>query len=202
MIKISVIIPAYNISEYIEDTITSVLQQSNKAHDIIVVDDCSSDNTADLAYKFRPQIKIVKHNQNRGVSAARNTGADNSSGNWYLFLDGDDLLEKNAIESLSNVANMNQGGVVFGRVMQIGKEGKLSRRGNVGCAGAPPIPTKENFWRSAIPTPGCAIIRKDKHEEIGGFEKPWQPTEDRDYWMKAEEAKEYGMIDEILTRNK
>ena len=87
---ISVIIPCFNHAHFLPDAIKSVLNQSYKNTEIIVVDDGSSDNTNDVATSF-PDVKYV-YQTNQGLSAARNTGLKKSNGKYLVFLDADDFL--------------------------------------------------------------------------------------------------------------
>lgn len=106
-IKISVIIPCYNVEEYLEQCIESVVTQTLKEIEVICVDDGSSDGTSDmldlLARRYC-NIKVL-HKQNGGLSKARNIGFDVANGKYVLFLDSDDfLIKENALESLYDKA--------------------------------------------------------------------------------------------------
>ena len=87
--RVSVVIPAYNAGETIRRTVDSVLRQTYSAHEIIVVDDGSKDDTADVLHSYRNQIVFIRQ-ENAGVSVARNTGITVSTGEWIAFLDADD----------------------------------------------------------------------------------------------------------------
>jgi len=94
-LSISVVIPAYNIEKYIGRAIDSVLTQTHKPDEIIVVDDGSTDGTAAEIKKFGDKVKYI-YQQNAGLPAARNTGIKAATGTWIAFLDGDDQwLPKN-----------------------------------------------------------------------------------------------------------
>lgn len=95
--KVSVIIPAYNASQYICQAINSVLMQTVTITEIIVVDDGSTDNTAELVKTAAPNITLIRQS-NRGPSAARNRGLDLAQGDVVAFLDADDLWFTNKIE--------------------------------------------------------------------------------------------------------
>ncbi len=181
---ISVIVPAYNSAPFIAETLSSVTGQTQPPREIIVVDDGSTDDTAARVRDFGTAVKLLRMEQNAGVSKARNTGAAAACSHWLMFLDSDDLLVNTALEDLHSCVGKGNAGVVYGEVRQFGTAGITKTRG-FNCAGAPPYPALKNFWRSAIPTPGAAIVDRHLHRQIGGFEKPWQPTEDRDYWMKC-----------------
>ena len=89
----SIIITTYNARRYIEKTITSVLRQDFKDYEILLVDDCSNDETLDyVKKKFTDKVKIFSTKKNFGGPAeSRNIGIKNSQGKWIAFLDGDDF---------------------------------------------------------------------------------------------------------------
>ena len=92
---VSVIIPCYNHAQFLPDAIRSVQQQTYSPVEIVVVNDGSTDDTETVAKQF----DTVKHiyQTNRGLSAARNTGIEHSSGEFLVFLDADDWLYKDAV---------------------------------------------------------------------------------------------------------
>lgn len=87
---LSVIIPAYNAAPYIGATIDSVLDKTENEHEVIVVDDGSTDATPQILRRYEDVIRIVRLDD-RGLSASRNAGIEIASGTWLAFLDGDDL---------------------------------------------------------------------------------------------------------------
>lgn len=96
---VSVVIPTYNRAKYVTETIDSVLSQSYTDYEIIVVDDGSTDNTREALAPYMDRIRYI-HQQNSGVSAARNRGIKAARGKWIAFLDSDDiwLPEKLAVQ--------------------------------------------------------------------------------------------------------
>ena len=94
----SVVIPNYNNGATLARAIESVLGQGHAAHEIIVVDDGSSDDSADVCARFGARVRYVRQ-QNAGVSAARNHGARLASGNWLAFLDADDIYLPDRLEA-------------------------------------------------------------------------------------------------------
>src|SRR3989339_194775 len=104
MKMISVIIPCYNVENYIEQCLESIINQSYKDIQIICVDDGSADNTPDILSKYSAKdvrIQIITQH-NHGISAARNTGLQIASGDYIAFVDGDDWLETDAFEHVLN----------------------------------------------------------------------------------------------------
>lgn len=98
--KVSVIIPAYNVAEYLEDAVGTVLRQSHKNLEIVIVNDGSKDNTGEIADSLARADRRVKviHKQNAGLGAARNTGLRATTGEYVTFVDSDDQLTPRAIE--------------------------------------------------------------------------------------------------------
>lgn len=103
---ISVIIPAYNIEDYIERCLKSVCEQTYTNLEIIVVDDGSGDRTGEIIDRIaKEDTRIIPiHKKNAGVSAARNTGLDRATGDYIGFVDGDDIIEEDMYEFLLNNA--------------------------------------------------------------------------------------------------
>jgi len=105
-LKYSVIIPAYNVAGYLERCLDSVLAQTLKDYEVIVVDDGSTDDTpkiADAYAKMDGRITVI-HKKNEGVSTARNTGIELAKGEYFLFFDGDDFVEPYCMEELYTIA--------------------------------------------------------------------------------------------------
>ena len=101
--KISLIIPVYNVADYLEETIRSVTNQSIGFEDnieLILVNDGSTDSSEEIclryAEKYPDNVRYFAQ-ENKGVSAARNLGLDNACGEYVCFVDGDDLLEKDVL---------------------------------------------------------------------------------------------------------
>jgi len=93
----SVVIPAYNSAETLPRAIESVLAQRTPAHEVIVVDDASSDDTPTLMARYAAPVRYFRREANAGVSAARNFGAAQASGDWLSFLDADDWYYEDRI---------------------------------------------------------------------------------------------------------
>src|SRR4051812_4161660 len=88
---VTVIITCYNLEKYIEPAILSVLAQTRTADEIIVVDDCSSDRSAEIIKKYSDKLRYIKMPENSGVLQATLAGIEKSSGEVISFLDGDDI---------------------------------------------------------------------------------------------------------------
>lgn len=104
--KVSVIIPVYNIENYVADCIRSVLRQTYSNIEIVIVDDCTKDKSMEVvagvldSEKTTSDVHIVRHEHNGGLSVARNTGIRHSTGDFLYFLDSDDEITPDCIEKL------------------------------------------------------------------------------------------------------
>lgn len=110
--KVSIIIPVYNVEKHVSDCIESVLKQSFKDFELILVDDGSPDNSGKICDVFAEKDHRIRvlHKKNGGVSSARNLGIDNASGEWICFVDSDDWVDQDyclnlisAVESQSSL---------------------------------------------------------------------------------------------------
>ncbi len=200
--SVSIVIPAYNASEFLAEALESALNQSLPASEVIVVDDGSSDSTAAVASGFGGRIRYVRQ-ANSGVSAARNTGAAIASTPWLLFLDADDVLLPNALDVLMARAAVRRAGVVYGKTIHFGvdeAEGRI--HGDCRSEEAVPAAAVANFWKSSIATPGAAIVRKQTFDAIGGFDTAFAGAEDRDLWLRAGMTEEFAFAPSAIVRKR
>lgn len=126
--KISIIIPAYQQAEYLEDCIESAYNQTVAPHEIIVINDGSTDNTREIAerYMFKEfplmesPVKVINQ-VNKGLSSARNTGIMMATGDYILPLDADDMLMENAIERFTGEIMQTNADIVAPSFQEFGK---------------------------------------------------------------------------------
>ena len=123
--KVSIIVPVYNVKKYLKKCLNSLLNQSYPNYEIVLVDDGSSDGSSLICDEYgnnrgenwrgkhSPDIKVL-HKKNAGVSEARNSGLDLSTGDWIIFVDGDDWIPKDAVSFLVNTAKTAKAEYVVG----------------------------------------------------------------------------------------
>ena len=183
MAKVSVIIPTYNRDKFISDTINSVLEQTYKDFEIIVVDDGSTDSTLKVLEQFGTKIKLIKQpNLERAV--ARNNGVKNSNGKYIAFLDSDDLWAKEKLEKQVEILDQNEEIILTycssGRINEKGQKIKTAKRQMEGFSGKI---TNElllrNFVVSATP-----LLRREYFDKTGGFKSQYIPYEDWEFWVR------------------
>jgi glycosyltransferase involved in cell wall biosynthesis len=106
-IKISIVIPVYNVEKYIRECVQSCITQTLKEIEILLIDDCTPDNSiqgiADIIRKYK-NIRVIHHKENKGHGGALNTGKREAKGEYIWFVDSDDFLDINACEFLYNYA--------------------------------------------------------------------------------------------------
>ena len=102
MLKVSIIVPIYNAEKYLRKCINSILEQTFKNFEVVLVDDGSTDNSANICdeYAARDDRVVVIHKGNGGVSSARNTGLNIACGEYIIFVDSEDYVSKNMIEKM------------------------------------------------------------------------------------------------------
>lgn len=116
MIKVSVVIPVYNADKYLNQCVDSVVNQTLKDIEIILVNDASTDNSLNICNEYKKKddrIKIVDKPVNQGLAAARNSGMEVCNGEYVVFLDSDDWVELDAYEKMYNAAKSNDSDIVF-----------------------------------------------------------------------------------------
>lgn len=106
MAKYSIIIPAYNVEKFIKKCIDSILNQTLKNYEIIVVNDGSTDKTLEILNNYKESIKIYSQ-ENKGLSEARNFGIKKSTGEYLLFIDSDDYVDKDLLKKIDEKTKSN-----------------------------------------------------------------------------------------------
>jgi glycosyltransferase involved in cell wall biosynthesis len=197
-ISVSVIIPAYNAAQYLAAAIDSVLAQALPATQIIIVDDGSKDATAQIAGKYGDAIWLIRQ-ENAGVSVARNRGAVEATADWLLFFDADDLLRPDALERLARRSTDEDFGVIYGQSEYFTENtGERRLHGKPVAEGPVPAAAMANFWKSALATPGAAIVRADLFASAGGFRSEFNTAADRDFWLRVGMLAEFGYVDGVV----
>lgn len=202
MSKVDVIIPAYNAARYLPTAIDSVIAQTFDDWRILLVDDGSTDNTADVVAPFvdrlGSKIKYIKQD-NRGLPAARNTAIRASTAEFLALLDADDVwLPCRLSESLKALAERPQAGIAYGLVTHIDQEGRLGgtfegNRRNAEGHIAPYI-----YMRKVeLPCP-TVTFRRRCVDEVGMFDETMRATEDRDLWLRIALRYEVAFIPKVV----
>ena len=193
--KISVVIPTYNRYEVLKRALSSVFAQTYLPSEVIVIDDGSTDNTANIQNDF-PSI-IYRYQENGGVSSARNLGIKLCSHDWIAFLDSDDAWyeEKLALHVNLHVSTPK---LLFSYTDELWiRDGQRIK-----------IPKKfhkfggeifEKCLSHCIIAPSSALIHKTIFEDIGTFDETLEVCEDYDLWLRLTCKYEVGLLNQPLT---
>lgn len=206
--RISVVIPTYNRKTPLERALNSVFSQTLEPLEVIVVDDGSSDGSADLVRRTFPQATYI-YQENAGVSAARNTAIRLANGEWLAFLDSDDEwlpgkleAQSQAIQEQAECRLCHTEEIWIRNGTRVNAMKKHSKRGG-------------HIYQHCLPlcaiSPSSAMIRADLFKDIGLFDETLPACEDYDLWLRicAREAvcfvespqiKKYGGHEDQLSR--
>jgi glycosyltransferase involved in cell wall biosynthesis len=180
-VLISLVIVCYNQAPYLRDAINSVLAQSYQGAEILLVDDGSTDQTSEIAHEY-PQVRYIRQN-NRGLSAARNTGLHQSRGRYVVFLDADDRLLPNALDAgLALFREQPDCGFVFGAHRNIFHDGSAAP-----TTLSEPI-EQEHYWHllqsNFIGMHATVMYSRDAIESAGGFNENLRACEDYEMYLR------------------
>ncbi len=158
---VSIIMPSYNTGEYIADSINSVLSQTYKNWELIIVDDCSNDNTDEVINSFDDyRIRYYKNEKNSGAAVSRNKALRLAKGRWIAFLDSDDLWNPKKLQYQINFMKRNNYYFSYTKYKEIDNKGNLT-----GIKVTGPKRISENGMFNYC-WPGCLTVMYDA-EKIG-----------------------------------
>jgi GT2 family glycosyltransferase len=184
--EFSVLTPAYNSAAYLAETISSVLAQTFESFEMLIVDDGSTDRTAEIADEFArqdPRIRVFRQ-ANAGAAAARNRGIRASRGRYFALIDGDDCWMPNFLEAQRTLLQDHpELGVISANAINMGGE----------LDGQPWKPVSDALTRVSLiemleeETSLCitAVFRREVAERLGGFDETLRNNEDYDLWLRA-----------------
>lgn len=121
---VSIIIPVYNVALYLEDCIESILQQNFQNYEIICINDSSTDGSGVILQRYASKysyIKVITHEQNQGLSVARNTGLKYASGKYVWFVDSDDMIIPDALNELYYIAEKENIDIIYFDMLRTGE---------------------------------------------------------------------------------
>lgn len=194
MSKVSIIIPVYNKGKYVEEAVTSALNQTYKDIELVIIDDCSTDNgyeiLKELADKYK-KIILLKNEENKGVIYCRNTAIEASTGEYILPLDADDVIEPTYVEKAVEVLNKRPDiGIIYCQYKLIGTKNETFK-----------IPEfNEDYLLFSSSISSCSMFRKKDFIKIGGFKDCIEHgCEDWELWLTFyENGYKFYLINEVM----
>ncbi|MCK5687171.1 glycosyltransferase, partial [bacterium] len=200
MPKVSVIIPAFNAEKFICDAIESVLQQTYKGYEIIVVDDGSTDNTASLLNNYGKAIKYIRQ-ENKGLAIARNVAIQNSQGEYIALLDADDLFSPNRLARGVDVLDHEpEIGLTHADAVRISEQGELLGVFERDTTYLDGYISDELLLRKSLLICPTIMFRKECLVKAGMFDENLTRlgVEDRDLWIRIAQHYKVKYIPEVL----
>ena len=193
--NISVVIPTYNRVELLKRSIDSVINQTIKPSEIIIVDDGSNDGTEAMVKKKYDSLKLIKQ-KNKGASAARNSGIKASSGEWICFLDSDDEWKNDKLEKqITAVVNNSDYKFFHSNEIWIKNGKRINQKKKHKKYGGDIFKKCLDMCRIS---PSSVLIDKNIFEEIGFFNENLVVCEDYELWLRICDQYKVFFIDEPL----
>lgn len=200
MPTVSVIIPTYQRADWVNEAIKSVLAQTYKDYEIIVINDGSTDNTTEVLNQFQDKIKLIEQ-ENKGVSTALNIAIEKSQGQYIAFLDDDDIWLPNKLEKQILLLESNHRiGLIYSDMLLFDEKAvfpePLSKK--------LPIHVGHISWMlfifgNSVPLPSSVVVRCEVLDEIGLFDESLTHCHDYDLWLRISEKWLLSYLDEPLT---
>lgn len=199
--KVSVIILTHNRAEILPSAITSVLSQTFQDFEIIIVDDCSKDNTQEVVRGFNDKrIKYIRNEVNKGEAGSRNVGIMNSNAEYIAFLDDDDewLPDKLKLQIDLLENNPSVVGVVYTGYVEVDRSNNKiiwqmvpAKRGNI---------YKDIFVKNYVGVPSTVVLRRACFEKVSLFDENIIYPTDYDMWIRLSNKFSFEYIKESLVR--
>ncbi len=196
---VSVVIPTYNSGSYVVEAIESVLAQTYKNFEILVVDDGSTDDTKEVLVKYEGKIRYL-YKSNGGVSLARNYGIEHSAGDYVAFLDADDVwLPEKLVKQMAAIAR-EPGAEAAHTAFSIG-DVKLETIGMGKVLRSEQEVLDDLFFvGNVVGTPSSVVVEKEMLARIGGFDPELSQCADWDMWIRIALATGIVFVDEPLIK--
>lgn len=192
MPRASVVVPCYNYRHFLADAVQSALGQRDVDLEVVVVDDASTDGSAELAYEIAARdarVKVIAHSVNAGHIATYNEGLAAASGDYLVLLSADDLLAAGSLARATDLMRAHPSvGLVYGRVVQLASSSvpppALRRPRWRVWAGAEWLELRARSGRNVIMCPE-AVMRADVYREIGPYRAELPHSGDLALWLAA-----------------
>jgi glycosyltransferase involved in cell wall biosynthesis len=195
-LKVSVVIPVYNRPDLLNRAVSSVSRQSFAPFEILVVDDGSTPTVRSLKDFNSINVRILRNEQNKGVSAARNLGILEASGDWIALLDSDDEWMEEKLQKQIQHLEQHEG------LLAVHTGEKWIRNGNEVIPPAYLNKSPDNLWERSLQhcliCPSSVLLHKSIFQNIGLFNENLPVCEDYEFWLRLLIHKEIGLVEEKL----
>jgi glycosyltransferase involved in cell wall biosynthesis len=197
MVKYSVVIPTYNRVQYLKKAVDSVINQTFKDFEIIVVDDGSDDSTGELIKSYPAgRINYIRQ-ENKGVSAARNTGIKSARGAYVAFLDSDDWWLEDKLKETDRAIKDNPDYYIYHTRERWFRSGKIHNHKKIHRK--PDGDIFKKCLKLCCVSISTAVVKKQLFEKIGYFDETLPACEDYDFWLRASLKYPVFLVNKVLT---
>ncbi len=193
---VSVVIPSYNRANVLPRALNSVLSQTYQDFEIVIIDDCSKDNTQEVLEKFNdPRIRYIRHEINQGGNAARNTGIKAANGEVIAFLDSDDEWLPTKLEKQMLCFNDPLVGLVYcGQKCFSENDGRVFEFFN---------PLREDIFynmlvKNYVGSLSAVIVRYKNISQVGFMDEKLKSCQDWDLYIRLSQICQFGFVDQML----
>ncbi|MBX2827486.1 MAG: glycosyltransferase family 2 protein [Flavobacteriaceae bacterium] len=190
MPRFSVVIPLYNKENYILDTLKSVLEQDFTDFEVLVVNDCSTDQSFEKAKTLQdPRIRLLEHDRNKGLSASRNTGIKASEGTYVAFLDADDQWKPSFLNTIDHLVTTYPEASLYATKYEVHLGNGRIITHDFQVSGIDQHGVVTNFFTSNLNQnfyyPSCLCVHKEVFEKVGFYNESIRFSEDVDFNIRA-----------------
>lgn len=196
---ISVLIPCFNVSEYLDETMASLLAQTEKRFEVLLLDDGSTDNTSVLLQQWQavdPRIRVLTHEQNKGIIAARNTLLSEAKGEFLAWLDADDIARADRLEKQYAYLNSDQKAVAVScEYVEFDDVSEVYRARQARDVSADAL-----LFYNYVLNPGSMVRSDVIHQHGITFDESLAGASDYQFWVDVSKVGKIGMIHEPLMR--
>lgn len=184
--KVSVILPTHNRAEYLRKAIESVLNQTEADLELIIVNDASTDNTADILHRYMTldkRVKVVENRESLGGGGSRNRGVALSRGKWVAFLDDDDEWHNDKLSTQLAMLAKDPAAVAGSCGYERRYLGGITRKVRVNA----PVDINELYCSNVLGGASMCICSKETFLSVGGFDDKLKSGQDWDLWIRLHE---------------
>ena len=197
---VSVIIPAYNAAAYIRESVGSIIQQTYKNIEILIIDDCSTDDTLSIVKQIERQdsrVRVVSNAENLGIGANRDKGIKLAGGAYVCWQDADDISMPDRIDlQVEFMESHPKVGIVGGHITFFDQEGDgLTRKYDENDAAL----RSKIFKYNPVAQPAC-MMRRECFEKVGGYNPHYRLSEDLEMQFRIGEQYEFGNVQQVVLK--
>ncbi len=190
---ISVVLPVYNGEKYLRYSIESVLNQTYKDIELVIVNDCSTDNTVSIIEEYMKvdsRVKLINNTSNQKLPKSLNIGFSNCSGDYFTWTSDDNIMLANALEVLLDNLKEKDVDLVFSRCETIDEDGKVLGKTELYKD------LNEIYYNNIVLA--SFLYKREVHEKLCGYDVNKFLVEDYDFWLRAYSMFKFAFVPDVL----